>query len=61
MSEADAPITESRSSTEIAQNSKHEPLVKVKCYAIDASEEAARDANALTIEMYKATIAAVGA
>lgn len=50
---------EPRSSVEIGQNAKHEPVPKVKGYATEG--ESLEDLAARVIAVYQSTVAAVGA
>lgn len=52
---------ESRSSAEIAQNSKGEPVVKVKVYADKAGMDAVREAVDKALEEYKRILAELAA
>ena len=56
----EAPIIESRSSVKISQNAKGEAVVEVKLYD-NYQDDAVHATQAKAVELFKATVAAVGA
>jgi hypothetical protein len=54
-------VPESRSSVEIAQTAKGDPVVKVKVYAATVDLDAVDAAAAKAIELYRSTCQEVGA
>ena len=52
MNDEATPVSESRSSVEIAENAKREPIVKVKCYAATTDIDAITAAADMAIKTY---------
>ncbi len=53
MSAETTPVSESRSSVEIAENAKREPIIKVKCYAATTEIDAITAAAEMAIRTYR--------
>lgn len=59
MAESDGVVTESRSSVKIGQNAKGEPVIEVKVYD-NFEPDAVKATQAMAVELYEATVLAVG-